>query len=263
MFRPFIVLMFVALTTAACADNNAVATTDVKDEALVVATASASDIKTEAELREKLQRIRPDLQLASVTDSELEGFYFGKIANGPEVYIAKNGSHLLVGDVYELADNGLVDLKEKRFSSVRQEVATQLNPAEQIIFKPEGEVKAVINVFTDVDCGYCQKLHYEMANYNAAGIEVRYLAYPRAGIGSPAYKKIASAWCANNPNDALTALKNRQEIPENVCDGNPVADQYALGGKIGVRGTPAILLEDGRLLPGYRDAKTLAVELGI
>jgi thiol:disulfide interchange protein DsbC len=129
-------------------------------------------------------------------------------------------------------------------------------------FKPKGETRAVVSVFTDVDCGYCRKLHLEMADMNALGIEVRYLAFPRAGVGSPTYDKIVSAWCADDRNQALTDLKLGKDIPNRACP-NPVAKQYELGHDIGVTGTPAIVLEDGRLLPGYMPAAELAGLLGL
>ena len=98
---------------------------------------------------------------------------------------------------------------------------------------------------------------------NAMGIEVRYLAYPRSGIGGESYRKIASAWCADDRNTAMDKLKNRENIPENVCSKNPVADQFALGQQVGVRGTPAMVLESGQMLPGYLSADDLAGRLGI
>jgi thiol:disulfide interchange protein DsbC len=131
-----------------------------------------------------------------------------------------------------------------------------------VVFPTGGERKAVISVFTDVDCGYCQKLHREVPRLNELGVEVRYLAYPRAGIGSRSYQKIVSAWCAEDPNSAITALKSGQEIPDSDCT-NPVAAQYELGQEVGVSGTPAIVLEDGRLLPGYLPADQLAQAIGI
>lgn len=98
---------------------------------------------------------------------------------------------------------------------------------------------------------------------NELGIEVKYLAYPRAGVGSKSYNKVASAWCAEDKNQALTQLKNGHSIEENICEGNPVASQFQLGGQLGVRGTPAILLESGEMIPGYIPAKELAKKLGI
>ena len=115
-----------------------------------------------------------------------------------------------------------------------------------VIFPAVGETKGVVSVFTDVDCGYCRKLHQEVPKLNQMGIEVRYLAYPRAGVGSRSYQKIVSAWCAADPNKAMTQLKSGMEIPDVSCE-NPVAAQFDLGQQVGVTGTPAIVLEDGRL----------------
>ena len=98
---------------------------------------------------------------------------------------------------------------------------------------------------------------------NQMGIEVRYMAYPRAGVGSESYRKIASAWCAQDRQVALTQLKNREEIPDNVCPGNPVADQFMLGQEAGVRGTPALVLENGTMVPGYVSAADLAGRMGL
>ena len=132
-----------------------------------------------------------------------------------------------------------------------------------LVFAATGKRKATISVFTDVDCDYCRKLHLEVPELNAMGVEVRYLAYPRAGVGSESYRKIVSAWCATDPNTALTALKAGKTITDNQCSDNPVADQYQLGQQMGISGTPAILLEDGRLLPGYMPAAQLAESIGI
>jgi thiol:disulfide interchange protein DsbC len=131
-----------------------------------------------------------------------------------------------------------------------------------VIFPATGTRKAVINVFTDVDCGFCQKLHQEVPELNRMGVEVRYLAYPRAGVGSPSYAKIVSAWCSQDRNLAITRLKAGESIPDATCE-NPVADQFELGQSIGVTGTPAIVLEDGTMVPGYQPAAQLAAIAGV
>lgn len=245
----FIPLLFALVLSSACAKTDTTTTTGV--------------VLSADELTKKLAASRPDLVLSSIEDSDMQGFYLAQIANGPEIYLSKDGKHLIAGDVFAIGDQGLIDLREQRLAGQRQQAVGDLVAAKTITFSPDAAAKATVFVFTDVDCGYCQKLHREMPAYNAAGIEVRYLAYPRAGINSPAYRKMASAWCASDKNSAMTKLKQREAIPENVCDGNPVAEHYALGRKFGVRGTPAIMLQDGRMLPGYRDAKTLAAELGL
>jgi thiol:disulfide interchange protein DsbC len=132
-----------------------------------------------------------------------------------------------------------------------------------IIFSPEGETRAHITVFTDVSCFYCQKLHKEVPELNKRGVEVRYLAYPRSGLDSPGYRQLATAWCASDRQDAITKLKAQQSVPENVCEENPVADQFALGQQLGVRGTPAMVTETGTMIPGYQSADDLMVTLGL
>ncbi|MFQ3323852.1 MAG: thiol:disulfide interchange protein DsbC [Pseudomonadales bacterium] len=218
----------------------------------------------EATVKKQMQISRADLIIESVKQSPMKGVYEATLAGGGQVfYVSADGKHMMVGDLYQVAPGGLVNLTEQAQDIERKNLLASISKDDMIVFSPKGEVKASVTVFTDVDCGYCQKLHEEVPALNAKGIEVRYLAYPRSGIGSPSYNKIVSAWCANNQQDALTKLKLRQTIPTNICAGNPVAAQFALGGKMGVRGTPALVLESGRMLPGYMPADRLAAELGV
>jgi thiol:disulfide interchange protein DsbC len=107
-----------------------------------------------------------------------------------------------------------------------------------------------VSIFTDIDCGFCRRLHAEMAQYNKQGIAVRYLFYPRAGIGSDSYKKAVSVWCADDRQAAMDSAKAGNEVPEKTCE-NPVEAHYELGQQMRVQGTPAIVLEDGEMVPGY------------
>ena len=152
---------------------------------------------------------------------------------------------------------------EVRETSKRRELFAKRSTDDMIIFKPAGESKAIMNVFTDVDCGYCRKFHQEVPQLNAMGIEVRYLAFPRAGIPSGSYNKIAKAWCAKDKQDTLTKVKNGRNVDVEVCDNNPIAEHYSFGNSIGVTGTPAIVLMDGTLIPGYQPAASYAKLLGI
>ena len=129
-----------------------------------------------------------------------------------------------------------------------------------ISFPPKTEKKHVMTVFTDIDCPYCVKLHNEIPQYEQLGIEVRYMLYPRSGPGTPSFKTAISAWCAEDNAEALTKAKNREKIESLTCD-NPVADHFATGQEVGVTGTPAIVFENGELMPGYRPAKDIAAML--
>ncbi len=211
----------------------------------------------------RIKQVRPDLEFGPIVESEVDGFIKTEIIDGPPIYVTPNGSHFIVGTVYEVGETEIVDLAEREMESKREKDMAGLKPEDMIIFGPKGESKSVLYVFTDIDCYYCQKLHAEIEEINELGIEVRYLAYPRKGIGSDSYRKIASAWCADDPQAALTAAKAGRSIEENVCASNPIAAHFDLGGKVGVRGTPALITEEGKLLPGYRPAETLAKLLGI
>lgn len=213
----------------------------------------------------KLRKLQPEMSIREVQPTPIDGVFMGSVGGGQYLYATEDGRYIFVGELYEVTDSNLVSLSEKYRSKVRREVLASLEKDELIIFTPQSRVssvKAVVTVFTDVDCGYCRKLHQQMSEYHKRGIEVRYLAYPRSGIGTDSYRKYVSAWCSKNPQVALTKLKNGKTIDESTC-ANPVASQYELGQMIGISGTPSILLPDGRMLPGLVPPEGLAGELGI
>jgi len=215
----------------------------------------------ERQIRERFGAI-PQLQVESVVAAEIDGLYKVQLVDGPLVYVSADGGRFILGELYELREDGFVNLAEEARDGDRAELLATIDPTKMIIFAAHNERKATINVFTDVDCFYCQKLHEEIENYNELGIEVRYLAFPRKGVGSDTFDKMVSAWCSKDQQDALTRLKQQQTIPKQSC-GNPVAEHFALGQAMGVRGTPALVLESGRVIPGYVSPVDLAPMLGI
>ncbi len=220
--------------------------------------------EVQSAIKASFKASRPGLTLQSISASEIPGLYAVQVANGPVLYTTADGKYFVLGDLYQAAPGGFINLAERAREGGRAELMATLKPEDMIIFAPADQpAKAAIMVFTDVDCFYCQKLHQEVPDLNRLGIEVRYLAYPRAGIGSNSYKKIASAWCADDKQAAMTKLKNRQRIPTNVCPGNPVEAHFKLGQRVGVSGTPAMVTTEGRLMPGYMPALQLASALGI
>lgn len=227
-----------------------------------VECASADEADGGQKLAAKLQALRPGIFIEKVSATPIPGIYALEIGGGTVFYGTGDGRYLFAGDMYELGETELVNLAEADRTVKRQALMAEVALEDMVVFAPEGKTKAVVSVFTDVDCGFCQRLHLEVPKLNAMGIEVRYLAYPRAGIGSQSYEKIVSAWCAEDPNAAITRLKARKTIPSATCD-NPVAAQFELARQLGVTGTPSIVLEDGRLLSGYLTADQLAETLGI
>lgn len=211
----------------------------------------------------RLAEADPNMPIASITPSIAPGLYEVTLAAGMTLFTTIDGEYFVLGDLYSVGTAGLANVSEQRRSDQRASLLAAVPEDDMVIFAPAGEVRATVTVFTDVDCFYCQKFHSEVPDLNDIGVRVRYLAWPRSGVGGESYRKIASAWCSDNPQQALTQLKRKRDVPDNVCPGNPVADQMALGEKVGVRGTPAIVLENGTLLGGYVPHRTLAAQLGL
>lgn len=221
------------------------------------------DPKVKKKIEERLQQARPEFEITELSTSPIKGLYQAQIANGPVVYVTEDGSYLIAGDLFQVSAKGLVNVSEQGRNDERAEALAKIDTEDMIIFSPKGEVKSRITVFTDIDCGYCRKLHQEVPELNKMGIEVRYLAYPRAGINSQSHNKLATAWCAENRQETLTRFKSGESIPIKVCDDNPVAMEYNLGRELGVTATPAIVLESGELQLGYMKAPQLAARLGV
>lgn len=225
---------------------------------MLAITASAD----EKLIRENLGKLIPGLELNSVEVSEIEGLYRVITKDSEVLFTNKDASYFLSGQMFGTREGRVVNLTEERKGKERALQMAAIKPEEKIVFPAEGERKAAVTIFTDIDCGYCRKLHQEVPRMNELGIEVSYVAYPRAGVGSGSYNKIVSAWCADDRLQAMTDAKAGKSIPTKTCD-NPVAAQFALGSRLGVTGTPAIVLEDGTLVPGYVPADQLAKGLGI
>ena len=202
--------------------------------------------------------------IESVRPSPAPGIVEVQVINGPLLYATDDGGYFFLnGDLHQVSVSGAVNLTEERRSLARKEQLAAVSLEDMVVFSPKGETRDYVSVFTDVTCFYCQKLHREVDQLNAKGVEVRYLAFPRGGINSDGAKKLATAWCANDQQTTLTELKAGMDLPVNDCADNPIAAQYQLGQEMGVSGTPAIITSSGMMIPGYRPAADLIVALGL
>ncbi|MGX5174442.1 DsbC family protein [Aliikangiella sp. IMCC44653] len=213
----------------------------------------------------KLEAKLPGLEIADMTQSPVEGFYQAYYA-GQLLYVSADGQFIFTGILMELAEDAPINHGqiaiaqfEARKAPMRAAEIKALNEQDMVVFKAENE-QHVITVFTDVDCGYCRKFHRDMQALNSQGVTVRYLAYPRAGIGSSAYDKLVSVWCADDKTSAMDNAKLRREFTDKTCT-NPVASHYALTQKLALSGTPMIILDDGELIGGYMPANDLVKHL--
>jgi len=198
------------------------------------------------ELRKKIEKSLQDVKVSSLKAIDDTGLYEAVI-NGQILYFSEDGRYVIQGDMVSL--DSRTNLTEQRRVSLRKEALDKLDEKDMIIFGPE-KAKYTITVFTDIDCGYCRKMHSEMEKYNDLGIRVRYMSFPRGGIGSKSYDDAVNVWCAADRQKAMTKAKQGQEIATKTCV-NPVKTEFELGQQLGVQGTPSIFLESGQILPGY------------
>ena len=216
-----------------------------------------SDVNAdEAAIREAMTKSMPSVKVDSVKPAVVKGLF--EVVVGANIYyVSEDGKYLLQGRLVDVAARK--DLTEEKLNVTRKLAIEKMGQANMIVFKPK-ITKYTVTIFTDIDCGYCRKLHSEIDQYLAQGITIQYLFFPRAGKGSDSYNKAVSVWCAEDRNAALTAAKKDQKLPEKTCT-NPIDRHMQLAAEFDVKGTPMIISENGNVYPGYLPAKQLVEEL--
>ncbi len=217
----------------------------------------AEDDAAFEEVRKTISAKFDTIDPENVKRSPIDGWY--ELQKGPIVaYVSADGRYLLQGDLIDLDKQ--VNLSERSRNGARRDLVAALTDDKAILFTP-AEQKYSVTVFTDVDCTYCRKLHNEIDQYLAKGIQIRYLLYPRNGPGSRTWNTSEQVWCAKDRGVALTAAKRGEGFESESCDATMVGEHYALGRDVGLSGTPAIVLDDGTLVGGYVPPAQLAMRL--
>jgi len=212
----------------------------------------AKAVDPRAAIASKFPNVKPE----QVRPSPVAGIF--EVEMGADTaYVSADGRFLFSGDLYDVASR--TNLTELGRTTARSKALAKLDERDMIVFGPAA-AKYTITVFTDVECGYCRKLHGEIEQLNKLGVRVRYLAYPRAGPGTDDWDKMEAVWCAKDRNSAITKAKQGEMVKSAKCTA-PVAKQYELGEELGVRGTPAIFTTSGDYIGGYLEPKEMLKQL--
>lgn len=229
-------------------------------------------------LKNQISLILPEgSSIVSIEKSEFPGIYKVFYGDIQPIYVSEEGTYFIYGNMFKINSKNIMtggnefgaaytnypvienitdlDVAKRRLSLMKDIKKDSL-----ISFESQDQVFD-ITVFTDVDCGYCRKLHKEIDEYNQLGISIKYAAYPRSGLGTQAFSKMVSAWCSDDPKDSLTKLKNDKKVSSSFCEEQPVSKHYVIGQKLGITGTPALFSADGRLFPGYVEPEELLKRL--
>jgi len=213
---------------------------------MVALLTSALTAQANEAIEERLASLVPDMNQVVIAETPIEGMMQVQIGSDV-VYMSADGRFLMQGRLIDMDTQ--IDLTDQAKSGLRKDQLAALDPEGFVTFG-DADSPYEILVFTDPDCGYCRRLHDQMDEYLEAGIQVHYMAFPRAGVGSESYNKLVSVWCADDRNAAMDIAKAGRTPPAKSCE-NPVDEQYRMGQALGVTGTPSILTYNGDIIPGY------------
>ena len=225
--------------------------------------ASQANAQSEIEaVRLNLEKIIPArMEITSIEQTPMEGVYEVRAGN-ENLFVYSHGEFVMIGEVFDTDRrvSWAQERREKERAVAVKDLAAM--PESNMIIMGDPEGKRYITVFTDTDCGWCQKFHQDIPVLEAGGLKVRYMMWPRAGLESESYLEAVSVWCADNQGQAMTIAKNRQKVEPRQCE-NPVEEHYQLGFRLGVQGTPFIMLDNGKVLGGYVPPEKLLSEAGL
>ncbi len=224
---------------------------------LLVMVFCAAAVADESSVVTGLSKVIPNVTRDNVSKMPIKGLY-QVVVGARVVYASEDGRYIIQGEIIDL-------LKRQNMTEIAVKIARKaelekIDEQSMIIFPAKNE-KHKITIFSDIDCGYCRKLHSEISSYTDAGMTVRYLFYPRSGPNTESYYKAVSVWCAKDRNEALTDAKLNDKVVSKSCD-NPVDEHMRIAQLFGVTGTPAIIAEDGTMVPGFVPAEELIKHLG-
>ncbi|GAA4818166.1 thiol:disulfide interchange protein DsbC [Marinicella pacifica] len=227
---------------------------------LLTALNAIADNNTEPYQQALAKITAPNVKVTAVFDTPISDIKELMVDTGRGtdiVYMSKDGAYLIQGSIFDI--DRRVDITDQKKAGLRAETLKKFGDEARINFFPD-DMKYEVTVFTDIDCGYCRKLHGEMQGYNDLGIGISYLFFPRSGLKTASYDKAVSVWCAADQHKAMDQAKAGVEVAQKKCD-NPVTEQYQAGLAAGVTGTPALILNDGTMMPGYMPPEQLKQRL--
>lgn len=245
---------------AGCSNNAADATSNtgiVNSAEAKVSTAQVaadSDSAVVKALQANLKASGIEENILSAVPTDMKDIYWVTASGLPSFFTDKSGKHIIQGQIIAVGAEAPVDISGALVAKTAQEALKAVDKKDMIIYPAKGETKSVVYSFTDADCPYCTKLHEEIDDINARGIEVRYLAWPRSEGSIP---KMEAIWCSEDRNAAMDQAKMGANVQAPSCN-SPVKSQIELGMALGVRGTPAIFTESGQQIGGYLPAAQLA-----
>lgn len=206
----------------------------------------------ETSIRKVLSEKFPEAKIVSIQKTPYSGLY-EVYMDGQLVYADANAQYIFLGDVLDVKNKA--NLTQTRLSKLNVVPLNQL-PLNNAIKTVKGKGERKLVVFSDADCPFCRKFEAELAKVD--NITVYTFLFPIEGLHPKAAQISKQVWCAPDRNQAWHEYMNSGKIPSNEgkCD-NPIDENIALGGKLGINGTPTLILNNGQRIPGMVPAAKL------
>ena len=217
---------------------------------LGLALISTSVLANNADITKSMEKLGFSNKEITIENNPVQGL---KSVITPEgiFYVTDDGKFLTQGPIYSLEGGEPVNIANSNNLKLMKSIEK-----DAIVYKAQKE-KYIISVVTDYTCHYCKLLHENINQYLDAGISVHYFAFPRAGADSDVGKNMQSIWSVADRKAAFdNAYKGNSISPANSMVPY-VTQQFNVGKKLGISGTPALVLPDGQLVSGYVPADKL------
>jgi len=200
-----------------------------------------------ARLRATLEERMPGVKIGQINPGPMPGL-FEVVVNGINVmYTDKKGELAFVGNLVNLKTQE--NLTKKRAEALAFVDFTQI-PLAQAIVKVKGDGSRKLVVFSDPDCPYCKQLEKELALLD--NVTIYTMLYPLEELHPDARKKSAAVWCAADRARAWDDLMLYGKEPAAAKDEckTPLDEINKLAQRLSITGTPGLVFENGKLVPG-------------
>ncbi|MDC7714785.1 DsbC family protein [Vogesella sp. LYT5W] len=218
--------------------------------------ACSASAETPDQVRAAFKSKFPQHEVSSVQPAPVAGLFEVVVkmkqqgrAQYSVVYTDAKVDHLITGD--------LIDTKTR--TSVTEERLAELNkvtvdwaklPLDKAIKEVRGKGERKLVVFSDPDCPFCKKLERESLS-QLDNVTVYTFLYPLAQLHPDAPRKARQIWCSGDRAGSWLGFMREGKAPggSDKC-ATPLAEIAALGERLGISGTPALVFPSGELVAG-------------
>jgi thiol:disulfide interchange protein DsbC len=201
-------------------------------------------------------------EVKDIKPAPVKGLYEITFQQGNQqiaAYVDFSKQLILAGRIFDIDTRKMISPPPKKVPRELSKSQLDRIELEDSIIMGNGNGRKRMFVFTDPDCPHCKRLHEELKKLVSMepDLAIHIKMYPLR-MHRKAYDKarvILAAGSLDLLNKAFAGKK--LPAPGEKDRKEPVDETIELAQSLGIRGTPAIVFPDGRLVTGFRDAKRM------